>query len=69
MTSTNNKMFELLDEMGSFHLNKLTLCCFKFALFGNLCIVCPVLFESVQNWTTQRFTIVKKIEYIEANCK
>ena len=43
----------------------LTLCCFKFASFGNLCFVCPVLFESVQNWTTQRFTIMKKLNILK----
>ena len=62
MTATNNRMFERLDEIDE-------ICRIKFASFGNICIVCPVLFESVQNWTTQRFTITKKIACIEANCK
>ena len=35
-----------------------THCRLKFATFGNLCIECPVLFELLQNWTTQRFTVV-----------
>ena len=42
-----------------------TNCRFKFASFGNICIVCPVLFESVQNWTTQRFTIMKKLSILK----
>ena len=42
-----------------------TNCRFKFASFGNICIVCPVLFESVQNWTTQRFTITKKLNILK----
>ena len=33
--------------------------------FGNISIVCPVLFESVQNWTTQRFTIMKKLNILK----
>ena len=39
-----------------------TNCRFKFASFGNICIVCPVLFE---NWTTQRFTITKKLNILK----
>ena len=58
MTATNNRMFERLDEIDE-------ICRFKFASFGNICIVCPVLFESVQNWTTQRFTIMKKLSILK----
>ena len=58
MTATNNRMFERLDEIDE-------ICRFKFASFGNICIVCPVLFESVQNWTTQRFTITKKLNILK----
>ena len=31
----------------------------KLASFGNSCMVWPVLFELLQNWITQRFTIMK----------
>ena len=66
MTATNNRMFERLDEIGYFHLNKfhkLSLqICVIWKYFG---IVCPVLFESVQNWTTQRFTITKKLNILK----
>ena len=30
-------------------------------------MVCPVLFELLQKWTTQRFTIVKKLIYSPPN--
>ena len=65
MTATNNKMFERLDEIGYFHLNKFHKLCFKFASFGNICVICSVLFESVQNWITQRFTIMKKMSILK----
>ena len=48
-----------------FTQTNLTNCPFKFPSFGNICIVCPVLFESAQNWTTQRFTIVKKLNILK----
>ena len=42
-----------------------TNCRFKLASFWNICIVCPVLFQSVQNWTTQNFTIMKKLNVVK----
>ena len=30
-------------------------------------MVCPVLFELLQKWTTQRFTIVKRLIYFPPN--
>ena len=48
-----------------FTCTNFTNCRFKFASFGNICIVCPVLFKSVQNWTTQRFTITKKLNILK----
>ena len=65
MTATNNRMFERLDEIGYFYLNKFHKLCFKFASFGNICVLCSALFESVQNWITQRFTIMKKLSILK----
>ena len=48
-----------------FACTNFTNCRFKFASFGNICIACPVLFKSVQNWTTQRFTITKKLNILK----
>ena len=44
-----------------------THCGLKLASFGNLCIAWPVLFESLQNWTTQRFTNMKMWRFFKRN--
>ena len=66
MIATNNRMFKRLDEIGYFHLNKFH----KLSL--QICVIWkyfhwiyPVLFESVQNWTAQRFTIMKKFNILK----
>ena len=59
-----------LTKSAIFTWTSFTHCCFKFVSFGNLCIVCPVLFESVQNWMTQCFTIMKKFNILKQTvCK
>ena len=65
MTATNNRMFGRLDEIGSFNLNKFNPLSLQTCVFWNVCIVCPVLFELPQNWTTQRFTIMKKLNVFD----
>ena len=54
-----------LKKSAIFTWTSFTNCHFKFVSFGNLCIVCPVLFESVQNWMTQCFTIMKKFNILK----
>ena len=65
MTAINNRMFGRHDEIGSFHLNQFIHCRFKFESFGNVCIVCPVVFELLRNYTTRRFTIMKKLNVFD----
>ena len=56
MNVANNQMPSRLYEIGPSYF---THCRLKLASFGNLCIVWPVLFELLQKWTTQPFTIIK----------
>ena len=65
MTATNNRMFERLDEIGYFHLNKFHKLSLQISVILKYFIVCPVLFQSVQNWTTQTFTIMKKLNVVK----
>ena len=65
MTATNNRMFERLNEIGYFHSNKFHKLSFQICVIWKYLHCCPVLFESVQNWTTQRFTITKKLNILK----
>ena len=69
MTATNNRMFERLDEIGYFHLNKFH----KLSL--QICLIWKYL-HSMPNfvWISTKLDDItlyhyEKIEYIETNCK
>ena len=65
MTATNNRIFERLDEIGYFHLNKFNPLSLQICVIWKSLHSMRSLVESVRNQTTQRFTIMEKLNILK----